>query len=43
MMATTLKVGMALPVLVLQSQAGTKRSLPDPGSPNLLVFYRGDW
>lgn len=42
-MATTLKFGMAIPAVILQSQDGTYRPLPDPGSPSLLVFYRGDW
>jgi len=40
---TLLKEGMALPPVTLRSQDGSERSLPDPGGPNLLVFYRGDW
>lgn len=42
-MATTLKVGLALPPVILQRQDGTDRTVPDPAGPNLLVFYRGDW
>lgn len=42
-MATTLGVGMALPMVRLQREDGGDQLLPDPAGPNLLVFYRGDW
>jgi hypothetical protein len=41
--AATLKTGILMPNFVLSAPDGSTRSLPDRSSPNLLVFYRGDW
>ena len=36
-------VGYSAPQLALPDQDGDEVTVPVPGSPAVLVFYRGDW
>jgi peroxiredoxin len=37
------EVGKPAPALTLADQSGRRVTVPVPGKPTVLIFYRGDW
>ena len=37
------EVGKTAPTLTLSDESGHRLTVPAPGKPTVLIFYRGDW